>query len=141
MSYSITFQNEGVSFTLKNKQAIRKWIAQIAQNHGCRTGAINYIFCSDEHLLLVNKQYLNHDYYTDIITFDYTENKRLAGDIFISIDRVADNAQTYKTTFEQELYRVLIHGILHLAGYKDKGKADEKLMRKNEDDALALINF
>lgn len=141
MSYSITFQNEGINFTLKNKQAIRNWIAQVAQNEGCKTGAINYIFCSDEHLLSVNKQYLNHDYYTDIITFDYTEDKRLAGDIFISVDRVADNAQTYKTTFERELYRVLIHGVLHLAGYKDKSKADEKLMRKKEDEALSLVNI
>lgn len=139
MSYSISFQTEGIKFTLSNKFGIRKWITLVAQQEGFTTGAINYIFCSDEHLLSINKQYLNHDYYTDIITFDYTEDKRVSGDIFISIDRVKDNALEFKTSFEQELHRVMIHGILHLMGYKDKSKADEKLMREKENKALLLI--
>jgi probable rRNA maturation factor len=139
MVRDIAFQVQDVQFTLKNKQVIRQWIAEVAANEGFSIAPINYIFCSDAHLLDMNKQFLNHNYFTDIITFDYTEGKRLSGDIFISIDRVADNAKTYKTTFEVELHRVIIHGVLHLMGYKDITPADEKKMRSKENSALKLL--
>ena len=139
MVRDIAFQVQDVQFTLKNKQVIRQWIAEVAANEGFSIAPINYIFCSDAHLLDMNKQFLNHNYFTDIITFDYTEGQRLSGDIFISIDRVADNAKTYKTTFEAELHRVMVHGVLHLMGYKDKTPADEKKMRSKENSALKLL--
>ena len=139
MIRDISFQVQDIQFTLKNKQAIRQWIGTVAANEGYSIAPINYIFCSDGNLPEMNNQFLNHNYFTDIITFDYTEGKRLSGDIFISIDRVADNAKTYKTTFEVELHRVIIHGVLHLMGYKDKTPADEKKMRSKENSALKLL--
>lgn len=138
MSRNIGFQTEGIAFTLKNKQVIRHWLATVITKKGFTIGPLNYMFVSDEHLLDVNKQYLNHDYYTDIITFDYTENKRVSGDIFISVDRVRDNTGKYNSTFEDELHRVMVHGVLHLMGQKDKSKADAEAMRKAEDAALKL---
>lgn len=139
MSRNITFQPQGITFTLKHKQAIRLWLAAIINKKGYSTGPLNYIFVSDDGLLDINKQYLNHDYYTDIITFDYTENKRVSGDIFISVDRVADNAKKFNTTFDNELHRVMVHGVLHLLGHKDKSKADQEAMRKAEDAALSSL--
>ncbi|UPT66050.1 MAG: rRNA maturation RNase YbeY [Sphingobacteriales bacterium JAD_PAG50586_3] len=139
MSRNISFRLQDVKFTLKDKQVLRNWVALVASNDGYSIAPINYVFCSDTHLLEMNKQFLNHNYFTDIITFDYTEGKRISGDIFISIDRVADNAKTYKSTFEQELHRVMIHGVLHLMGYKDKSPADEKKMRAKENAALKLL--
>lgn len=139
MSRNISFRLQDVKFTLKDKQVLRNWVALVASNEGFSISPINYVFCSDGHLLEMNKQFLNHDYFTDIITFDYTKGKRLSGDIFISVDRVADNAKTYKSTFEQELHRVMIHGVLHLMGYKDKTTADEKKMRAKENAALKLL--
>jgi probable rRNA maturation factor len=139
MLRNISFRLQDVKFTLKDKQVLRNWVALVATNEGFSIAPINYVFCSDGHLLEMNKQFLNHNYFTDIITFDYTEGKRLSGDIFISIDRVADNAKTYKSTFECELHRVMIHGVLHLMGYKDKSPADEKKMRQKENAALKLL--
>jgi probable rRNA maturation factor len=139
MSRNISFRLQDVKFTLKDKQVLRNWVALVASNEGFSIAPINYVFCSDGHLLEMNKQFLNHNYFTDIITFDYTEGKHLSGDIFISIDRVADNAKTYKSTFECELHRVMIHGVLHLMGYKDKTPADEKKMRQKENAALKLL--
>lgn len=139
MSRNISFQTEGITFTLKNKQAVRTWLAAVITKKGYTVGPLNYLFVSDEHLLNINKQYLKHDYYTDIITFDYTENKRVSGDIFISVDRVADNAKKFNTTFDDELHRVMVHGVLHLMGQKDKSKADAEAMRKAEDAALKVI--
>jgi rRNA maturation RNase YbeY len=139
MSRNISFRLQDVKFTLKDKQVLRNWVALVASNEGFSIAPINYVFCSDGHLLEMNKQFLNHNYFTDIITFDYTEGKRLSGDIFISIDRVADNAKAYKNTFECELHRVMIHGVLHLMGYKDKTPADEKKMRAKENAALKLL--
>lgn len=104
-----------------------------------RLGDINYIFCSDEELLEINIRHLNHSTYTDIITFDYTEGNKISSDIFISIDRVEENAKKFKVSFEEELHRVMIHGILHLCGYKDKSKADAELMRKKENAALKMF--
>jgi len=139
MSRNITFQSNDIDFTLKHKQATRLWIQAIITKKGYSVGPINYLFLADEYLLGMNKQFLNHDYYTDIITFDYTENKRVSGDIFISVDRVADNAKKFNTVFEEELRRVIIHGVFHLMGQKDKSKADAEAMRKSEDGALKVF--
>ena len=103
-------------------------------------GEISYIFCNDEKILEVNRQYLQHDYYTDIITFDYTEGDKISGDLFISLDTVRSNAEQFHQSYEQELHRVIIHGILHLCGINDKGPGEREIMEKNENEALALLN-
>lgn len=109
--------------------------------HGKRVGEVAYIFCSDEKILEVNRQYLNHDYYTDIITFDYTEGDVISGDIFISVDTVRSNADEFGVSFEKELNRIIIHGILHLCGFKDKQPDDKAEMTRQEDSALSLLNI
>lgn len=136
----ITFQNQSISFKLKEKTKLKNWIKTITEKEKHLLGDINYIFCSDEELLEINMKHLNHNTYTDIITFDYTEAKKISSDIFISIDRVTENAKKFNVTFEDELHRVMIHGILHLCGYKDKSKADAELMRKKENTSLKLFN-
>ena len=135
----ISFQNQSISFRLKEKARIKTWIKTVTEKEKHRLGDINYIFCSDEELLEINIRHLNHNTYTDIITFDYTEGDRISSDIFISVDRVAENAEKFEASFDEELHRVMIHGILHLCGYKDKSKADAALMRKKENDALKLF--
>lgn len=135
----ISFQNQSISFRLKDKTRLKAWIKTVTEKEKHRLGDINYIFCSDDELLEINIQHLNHNTYTDIITFDYTEGDKISGDIFISIDRVEENAKKFKVSFEEELHRVMIHGILHLCGYKDKSKADAELMRKKENGALKLF--
>ena len=134
----ITFQNQSISFKLKEKTRLKAWIKTVTEKEKHRLGDINYIFCSDEELLDINITHLNHNTYTDIITFDYTEDKKISSDIFISVERVEENAKKFKVSFEEELHRVMIHGILHLCGYKDKSKADAELMRKKENGALKL---
>ena len=133
---------------MRHKNAIKNWIKEIILSKNRRIGDINYIFSNDEYVLEVNRKYLGHDYYTDIITFDTSEydeqiadNKvdRISADIIISLDTVAANAVTYGADFPQELYRVIIHGILHLVGYDDLNEADSCMMRKAEDEALALL--
>lgn len=139
MAISFNFDN---SFNLKNRLKIKRWIKQVVENAGCKLGDVSYIFCSDEKILEVNKQYLNHDFYTDIITFDYVEKNRINGDIFISTDRVKENASQFNVDFEEELHRVIIHGILHLLGQEDHTPKEEQQMRKKENEALKLIrNF
>lgn len=135
----ISFQNQSISFRLKDKTRLKAWIKTVTEKEKHRLGDINYIFCSDDELLEINIQHLNHNTYTDIITFDYTEGDRISSDIFISIDRVEENAKKFKVSFEEELHRVMIHGILHLCGYKDKTKADAELMRKKENASLKLF--
>lgn len=130
--------NSLTNFVLKSKLFYKKWIKAIAASEGYQVAEISYIFCDDNYLLELNKKYLNHDTYTDIITFDYVEGTRLSGDIYISIERVRDNARIFNQPFEQELRRVLSHGVLHLCGYKDKRKSDAQLMRQKEDAAIAL---
>lgn len=137
----IFFHCEDVDFTLPNETKTIEWLTQIITNEKKITGNISYIFCSDEHLLTINKEYLNHDYYTDIITFDYTDKGIVSGDIFISIDRIKDHANDYKVTFENELYRVIAHGVLHLIGYNDKTDEEQELMTKMEDTCLSLLDF
>lgn len=134
----ITFNSEDLIFSLSNEQSVVDWINNAINEEHKSIGKIAYIFCSDKYLHNINLTHLNHDTYTDIITFDYSENEFVSGDIFISIDRVKENAVTYKTTFENELFRVLIHGVLHLLGYNDKTTVDAKTMRTKEDFYLTL---
>lgn len=115
----------------------QQWLKDIILSENKKLGEINYIFCDDEHLLKINQDYLQHDYYTDIITFDYVKGKTISGEIFVSLQRISDNASTLSRDYEEELKRVLAHGILHLAGYKDKTEEEEKEMRRMEDLYLA----
>jgi len=117
----------------------QQWLEDIILSEGKKIGEINYIFCDDEYLLKINQDYLQHDYYTDIITFDYVKGKTISGEIFVSLQRISDNASTLSRDYEEELKRVLAHGILHLAGYKDKTEEEEKEMRRMED--LYLVKF
>ncbi|MGE5381837.1 MAG: rRNA maturation RNase YbeY [Omnitrophica WOR_2 bacterium] len=137
---SINFFSEDIAFELENKQTIIRWINQVIEDHKSSLGTINYIFCNDEYLLRLNKQYLDHDTYTDIITFDYSTPKVLSGEIYISIDRVEENSIKFKSTFLNELHRVIIHGILHLTGQGDKTEKESKIMRSKEDHYLNLID-
>lgn len=137
----VYFFSEEVKYTLKNKTLIRNWISETIIAEGYRLDELNFILCSDEYLLAINQQYLKHDTYTDVITFDNSEElKTIMGDIFISIERIQENARQFKSTTQQELCRVMIHGTLHLLGYKDKGKVAKTLMTKKEDQYLALLN-
>ncbi|WP_047095101.1 rRNA maturation RNase YbeY [Chryseobacterium lactis] len=115
----------------------KKWLEDLILSEGKKTGEINYIFCDDEYLLKINQDYLQHDYYTDIITFDYVKGKTISAEIFVSLQRISDNASTLSRDYEDELRRVLAHGILHLIGYKDKTEEEEKEMRRMEDLYLA----
>lgn len=139
----IGFNTEEITFNLKNKAILKKWISEIIAKKKRKTGYINFIFCSDEHLLNINKQFLNHDTYTDIVTFDYSKDdpkQNVSGDIFISIDRVKENAAKFSKTFEEELHRVIIHGVLHLLGYQDKTKKAKEEMRDEEDKSLKKLS-
>lgn len=124
-----------------NENELTNWFSNVCSFENHTLGDISIIFCSDEYLLEMNKTHLDHDYYTDIITFDYTDNQIVSGDLFISIDRVRENALDFNVSFNHELHRVMIHGLLHLCGYKDKSDDEEKLMRSKENDALSLISF
>jgi len=135
----IYFNYEG-DFTLDDEAIFADWIERIVESEHKELGEISYIFCDDEYLHKINVEYLQHDTLTDIISFDYTEGDVISGDIFISIERVADNAQDFKVPFEHELKRVLAHGVLHYCGYKDKSEADEKLMRTKEDEKIAMFH-
>lgn len=140
MSSSIHFHSEEVDFHLVNEKKTIKWIKDSIKNETKNVGEISYIFCTDEYLHKMNLEYLNHDTFTDIITFDYTEENIVSGDIFISIDRIKENATKFKTVFENELSRVIIHGVLHLMGYKDKSAQEKEQMRSKEDFYLTLLD-
>lgn len=136
----INFFNEDIAFHLSNKTLIRTWIAQVITDHNKYLKSINYIFCSDDFLLSINKKYLNHNTYTDIITFNQSGSPDyIESDIYISIARVQENANRLKISFTNELHRVMIHGVLHLLGLKDKGKNEKIEMRKSEDHYLVLL--
>lgn len=120
-------------------EILEKWMSTVVNKEGKSLADISMIFCSDEYLLKVNQEYLDHDYFTDIITFDYSEANFVSGDLFISIDRVNENAIDNQVSFLNELHRVMIHGVLHLCGYKDKSEEDEKMMRQKENDALGIL--
>tara|TARA_X000000950_G_C13665304_1_gene557648 strand:+ start:259 stop:693 length:435 start_codon:yes stop_codon:yes gene_type:complete len=138
MSKTIFFHSEEIDFKLKKKKKVRNWLTELALTEDKTIEELNYIFCSDEYLLAVNKEHLDHDYYTDVITFDYCENNTISGDIFISIDRTNENAKTFGKSSKNELRRVMAHGLLHLMGYKDKSEDEAAQMRKMEDFALNL---
>lgn len=132
----IQYIAEGVKLPVLEKHSTNRWIKETAGSYGFKTGDIAYIFCSDEKILEINKQYLQHDYFTDIITFDYSENNVISGDIFISVDTVRSNALEFGVSFEQELKRILIHGILHLCGQDDKTPELRRQMTEKENQAL-----
>ncbi|WP_060875278.1 rRNA maturation RNase YbeY [Myroides odoratus] len=135
----ITFNYE-LDFSLEQEDQYEAWIESIIASEGFLTGEINYIFCTDEYLHDINVKYLDHDTLTDIISFDYTENQVVGGDIFISIERVRDNAADFEVAFDVELLRVMAHGVLHYCGYKDKGEADEALMRQKEEEKMKMFH-
>jgi probable rRNA maturation factor len=139
---AVTFFEEDIAYKLKHKIAVRRWITETISAEGYRLKELNYIFCSDSYLLQINQQYLNHDNYTDIITFDNSaEEGSIVGDIFISIDRIRENAAKFNVTESDELHRVIIHGALHLLGYGDKKPADKKRMTEKEDFYLVRRGF
>lgn len=141
----ITYQTEGIRMPDIKKHPTTAWIRAVAATYGKRVGDVNYIFCNDERILEVNREYLQHDYYTDIITFDYCEDEllmghkdTLSGDLFISLDTVRSNAIQQGTTYEEELHRVIIHGVLHLIGINDKGPGEREIMETAENKALEM---
>jgi len=135
----ISFFTEDIDFELAQPNQIEQWIQQVIEQENCKLVNINYVFCNDEYLHNLNVEYLQHDTLTDIITFPYDDPPIVHSDIFISIDRIQENAQELGLPFEQELHRVIIHGILHLCGYKDKSEAEAKLMRQKEEEMLDLL--
>ena len=134
----ISYYKEDTDFIFKGKTLNNRWLRMVAGSEVRRVGDISIIFCSDNYILDVNMRYLQHDYFTDIITFDYCEGDRLSGDLFISVDSVRENALYYGTTFEDELNRVMVHGVLHLIGYDDHTEEEKKVMRSKEDYYLSL---
>ena len=133
----ISFHCKHSQYRPANKSRITEWLNKSVQHQKKSIGNISIVFCSDEHLLQINKQYLNHNYFTDIITFDYSTNNVISGDLFVSIDRLRDNAANLEINLQLEVRRVLVHGVLHLCGYNDKSPADKKLMTAKEDFYLA----
>lgn len=140
MINSFQWLSRGVDMPGIDYAQIERWIIRVAREHNRIVGEVAYIFCDDEEILRVNRQFLQHDYYTDIITFDNTRGRLIGGDIFVSLDTVASNAEAVGTTYDSELRRVIIHGILHLCGINDKGPGEREVMEAHEDAALALIN-
>lgn len=135
----VYFHTENVQFIFNRRNFIKKWIRLVIEEHHRATGSVNIIFTSNDYLLEINREYLNHNYNTDVITFEYNEEKLISGDIFVSIEQVKINAESFHESFEKELYRVIIHGVLHLLGFKDSTKREKKEMREEEDKALDLL--
>lgn len=137
----IQFFSEEIDFHLQDQERFAQWLISIAHQNDHEIVDLNYIFCSDEYLLKINKQYLDHDYYTDIITFDHSEaaGKTIEGDIFISLDRVRENAMDLAPSFQEELHRVIAHGILHLIGFNDKTDEEKEVMTEKENACLSLL--
>ena len=133
----ITYQTDGTRMPDIKKRPTTAWIRSVAAIYGKKVGDVNYIFCNDERILEVNREYLQHDYYTDIITFDYTEDDTISGDLFISLDTVKTNSEQFATEYDEELHRTIIHGILHLCGINDKGPGEREIMEDAENKALA----
>lgn len=135
----ISFNYE-LDFKLENETIYSDWISKVISSENRDEGEINYIFCDDDYLIELNQQYLDHDTLTDVISFDYSEGNELHGDVFISIERVRENAADFKVAFDEELKRVLVHGILHYCGYKDKSEEEEKLMRQKEEEKMKMFH-
>jgi len=136
---NIFFHTQDISFTLESEKATANWLIMLVEGQNKKVGELNYIFCSDDYLLKMNQEHLKHDYFTDIITFDYCENDLISGDLFISIDRTNENAKTFGKTQINELNRVIAHGLLHLLGFKDKTAEDIAEMRSMEERALSML--
>lgn len=134
----VLFHSDGISFSVSNPEEIESWLVRCLSILNKNCGDISVVFCDDDYLLSMNKTYLNHDYYTDIISFDYSEKEMISGDLFISISRVKENSQKLNIEFINELYRVIVHGVLHLCGYKDKSKEEIEEMRTKENEMLLL---
>ena len=134
----ISYLAQGVELPKINQVAVNQWIVRVAQCHQRVVGDLTYIFCNDEKILEVNRQYLQHDYFTDIITFDYSSRKRISGDMFISLDTIKSNAELFERAYNEELMRVVIHGVLHLCGIDDKGPGEREIMESHENAALAM---
>jgi rRNA maturation RNase YbeY len=137
----IGYNSDDIKIPLFPRRKITRWIKQIIGIHGKRAGDISYVFCSDSKILVINKDFLNHDYYTDIITFDYVEDDIISGEIYISVDTVRTNAEAYNVSFENELFRVIIHGILHLCGLEDKDPDARMIMEQHENEALEILQY
>ena len=135
----ISYQSENIKMPALHRRETTRWLSRVAASYGRKIGDIAYIFCDDQKILEVNRQYLQHDYFTDIITFDYDEGDTISGDIFISLDTVRSNSEQFHTDYEQELHRVIVHGILHLCGINDKGPGEREIMEVAENKALALL--
>ena len=136
---SITFDSDNIDFPNIKKRETSAWIKKIANSYNKKIGDVGYLFCNDEKILEINRQYLDHDFYTDIISFDYSEGDIISGDIFISLDTVRTNSQKYNTDYQEELHRVIIHGVLHLCGLDDKLEEDAIRMRESENSALKQL--
>ena len=137
---SIFFHSENVSFSI-NEEIVVKWLKKSVNSLGFTIGELSFIFCSDEYIKKINIKYLSHHFFTDVITFNYSKEKLLFGDVYISIERVKENSKTYKTSFNEEMFRVIIHGVLHLCGFDDKTKEEKSLMRSKENDFLSSIDW
>ncbi len=138
---AISYQAEEIKAPKIRKREISKWIKKVAETYGKEVENVAYIFCSDEYILRINNEYLNHDYYTDIITFDYGVENDISGDIFISLDTVKSNSEKFNTDYDEELHRVIIHGILHLCGIKDKSPKERADMTEKENEALKMLKI
>jgi rRNA maturation RNase YbeY len=139
---AINFFSEKIRFKLSNPKKTVSWIKSVIKKEKCTLNSLNYIFCSDEYLKEINVQYLGHNTYTDIVTFNFNPSKgQIEGEIYISVDRVRDNAKTFKSDIQTEIHRVIIHGVLHLIGFNDKSKREKALMREKEDSYLSLLNL
>ena len=137
----IVYMTQGkVTMPRLNEDAVRDWIVAVARQHEQKVGCLTYVFCDDEYILETNKEFLGHDYYTDITTFDYTNSRHIAGDMVISLDTVRSNAEALGVDYETELLRVIIHGVLHLCGINDKGPGEREIMERHEDEALSMLS-
>lgn len=135
----VSYQNEGVELPGLDFAKVSRWLVEVASDYGRKIGDLVYLFCNDEKILEVNREFLSHDYFTDIITFDYSEGKKVGADIYISLDTVASNAEEFGTSYDEELKRVIVHGLLHLCGLKDKSPEERKQMEAAENKALILF--
>ncbi|WP_372754593.1 rRNA maturation RNase YbeY [Labilibaculum sp.] len=136
----ITYDTCETKLPAIDQKRLGEWISRVVVNNGFQIGEINYYFCSDNYLLAMNREHLNHDYFTDIISFDYTVSDMISGDLFISVDTVLDNSKEYGCDYMEELHRVMIHGVLHLMGIDDKTDEDQEIMTQKEDESLALLS-
>ena len=137
---TVEFNNDDLSFEWESQQPVLEWLLKIASLENGTIDSLSYVYCSDQRLLQINQQFLNHEDFTDVITFDLSDSTAIEGEIYISLDRISENAETFRTSFEHELCRVMAHGLLHLIGYKDKTESEKTLMRSKENTCLSLLS-